>query len=983
MRPQILKFGGIGAYPSHVEVNFDELSKKGLYLVVGPTGSGKTTIFDAMTFALYGKTASNREGMFVSDHDTRVDPYVELSFSHQGRFFVVHREPPKDKDKNAIPSKQWFREIDSTGTQLRTETGAKTVNSEVSDLLGLDADQFMQVILLPQNKFQEFLMAKSSDRKPLLQKIFGTSLYFRIALHLKEAANRLEAESEEMKSKLSEQQAIRNSIVDSLADQSYFDSLEDLELSVLIDALKLNSESLLSENKEVVKKYTAALAAETQAKSEIERFDAGIEQKELDKKQKDSEATVHQARIQLKENEKARRVTDISDEVDNLRVEATASRTSAEKVRSDIAKAVSKLMIEAKVVRNLTAAVPTASAKSLSSELSIVQKKVSETLKAASELEALASDQRDLVKQIDSFEKSLKKNKSALEKLTTKYTKEKTKLKAAAAADKKIPGLSKKVDDIDALHAEADVDTKMALLATASKNLEKAKKSFSDAEQVLDVARKNRTRHLAGELAALLLLDEECPVCGSTSHPKKAKKTTEVQIDVLEKKRDSAQVKKTAAEALVDESQKLLAAARAAEKKLPTASAEEALRKQLAELETLAEGIEDIDDTISDIEQEIDDLKQEITDDGLDLKERNTQIQHTRTRIDVLAPSAEALGSLKLVKDAELILNDMALLIDDLEKIDIKVLKDATKMNDAEKRLQTSLAKEKIASVKIAKASCLDTNDIERLVTSIEEFETRATRIHFLNGQIGSEPLPKTRPSLEALTAAVEIAKEATDESSASLNKTSEAISNLQIVLEKITKLGPQSVEKIERANSALALARVVERGAGSGESQQLGLEEWVQRTLFEEVCIVATSQLQKLSNNRYALTLEADGAITKKRAGGLELYVLDSQSGKARSVHTLSGGEQFLTSLALALALAEVVERHSGGMELSTLFIDEGFGSLDAHTLDAAIDVLLKLHDTGRTVGVITHVDAMQQQLQVGIRINKTNSGSTLELVD
>jgi exonuclease SbcC len=143
----------------------------------------------------------------------------------------------------------------------------------------------------------------------------------------------------------------------------------------------------------------------------------------------------------------------------------------------------------------------------------------------------------------------------------------------------------------------------------------------------------------------------------------------------------------------------------------------------------------------------------------------------------------------------------------------------------------------------------------------------------------------------------------------------------------------------------------------------------------------VATTQQQKLSNNRYFLTLEPEGAKMKKRAGGLELYVLDSHNGKTRSVQTLSGGEQFLTSLALALALAEVVERHAGGMELSTLFIDEGFGSLDTETLEQATSVLTKLQDIGRTVGLITHVEIMQERLPIGIRIDKTTTGSTLTL--
>jgi exonuclease SbcC len=215
------------------------------------------------------------------------------------------------------------------------------------------------------------------------------------------------------------------------------------------------------------------------------------------------------------------------------------------------------------------------------------------------------------------------------------------------------------------------------------------------------------------------------------------------------------------------------------------------------------------------------------------------------------------------------------------------------------------------------------------------------------------------------------------------MTTTENAITALTVEQGKIDKLGPKAQETAQRAESAQALFKVVANGAGSGENLQLGLEEWVQRTLFEEVCLVATTQLQKLSNNRYFLTLEPEGAKMRKRAGGLELYVLDSHNGKTRSVHTLSGGEQFLTSLALALALAEVVQRHAGGMQLSTLFIDEGFGSLDSETLEQATSVLTKLQDIGRTVGLITHVESMVERLPIGIRITKTNSGSTLELVD
>lgn len=155
-----------------------------------------------------------------------------------------------------------------------------------------------------------------------------------------------------------------------------------------------------------------------------------------------------------------------------------------------------------------------------------------------------------------------------------------------------------------------------------------------------------------------------------------------------------------------------------------------------------------------------------------------------------------------------------------------------------------------------------------------------------------------------------------------------------------------------------------------------------MQRTLFEEVCLVANEQFRILSGNQYTLTLEQEeGGVSKRRGSGLDIYVLDS-NGYTRPVQTLSGGEQFIAALSLALALAEVVQRHSGGIELPCLFIDEGFGGLDLESLDRAIDVLGKIQATGRTIGIITHVQMMQDQLPIGIRVKKSDRGSTLEVL-
>jgi exonuclease SbcC len=981
MRPTNLRFGGIGAYPGHVEVDFDELSKKGLYLVVGPTGSGKTTIFDAMTYALYGKTASNREGMFVSDHENRVDPYVELSFSHQGRHFKVHREPPKEKSKNSVPHKQWFQEVDSHGSNLRTVTGATNVRSEVSALLGLDADQFMQVILLPQNKFQDFLMAKSTDRKPLLQKIFGTELYFRIALHLKEVATRLGEESDDIKVLLAQEHATKDTIVDSLSDQSYFHALQEIELPEIIEVLQIAHSDLTLENTQLNDAYSAAVTAETLATEDAERFDAAGEKAVLEEERKVAEPKVAQDKLKIENNERATRVGAAAQNLHILKNDEQSSRIQAQQLRDQFTESITKLTIAQEAKRSLVSALPTASAKALSTEVSSLLSKVTHVIKSSAELEELTAEISQIKDQNNARIKSIDESKALLEEIKKDLHKKKDALKEASSAAKKLPEFERKIEALDALHESADVQTKVEQLKRVSKAFEKAEKTFKDAETTLYKARVNRTLHLAGELASSLSAEEECPVCGSTNHPKKAAQTVEIDISAMEKKRDASFGKKQQAEQLLEDAQNELSDAKSAAKKLPSAIEEETLRKQFEELKAKTTLVEELEELIEDLDSELSDVQEQIKNDEIESKGEQTSLKQKLARQNVLAPIALSLGPITASQEAEATLTVAASLLDNIETSDLELGQNEARRVEAEKLLQSILKIEKFPSPEAAQASVLDDEEVQRLTQSINKYHALEVRIHILSGKVGATPAPKIRPSLDLLVENVLSAKEVLSKSTASMNKTKEAISVLRKTLGNINKLGPESAELVERADSALALARVVDKGAGSGDNQQLGLEEWVQRTLFEEVCHVATSQLQKLSNNRYILTLEAEGAKTKKYAGGLELYVLDSHSGKTRSVHTLSGGEQFLTSLALALALAEVVERHSGGMELSTLFIDEGFGSLDSHTLDSAMDVLMKLHDSGRTVGVITHVEAMQQQLPVGIRINKTNSGSTLEM--
>ena len=279
-------------------------------------------------------------------------------------------------------------------------------------------------------------------------------------------------------------------------------------------------------------------------------------------------------------------------------------------------------------------------------------------------------------------------------------------------------------------------------------------------------------------------------------------------------------------------------------------------------------------------------------------------------------------------------------------------------------------------------AALLQEGEVEELEAFVATFEERQKSIDTLDASVGNDPVPPTRPDIDEITKQANLADASSQEASDTANTVKNALAQIRAAYKEIRSIGPKIKRQESEANKARAIANVFEKGAGVN-SGQLSLEVWVQRTLFEEVCLVANTQLRTLSNYRYSLTLEQEnGGVSKRHASGLDIYVLDSHSGTTRPVHTLSGGEQFLASLALALSLAEVVQQHAGGIELPCLFIDEGFGGLDLEALDLAINVLSGLHAAGRTVGIITHVETMQEQLPIGIRVQKSDHGSTLEIV-
>jgi len=799
VKPLLLTFGGFGAFPGEVSIDFTELDELGLFLVVGKTGAGKSTIFDAMTFALYGRPANGRSAsVLVSDHKDRVKPHVEFEFALGSRRFRVSRILDVGTTA-AAPGKQKFEVLDPSGNSVSTVTGKKNVTTEIENLLGLDADQFFKVVMIPQGDFQDFLIAKDEEKEKLLKALFGTSLYQAIAQKLvDQAAIKVRAVEESRREQIRLRVDARNAI-EEIPDEIAIEELPDPDedLPGVITIVKGAADAAGIEASRRDEEWKEAHAALTTANSEAERFDASAKLAKLKKEQSSGAKDVVVAEKALEAHKNAEVV---APHIDTL-AEKQGDLAEAEKELADAQKTMKKLFSASIMGAPVFAALRGLGVDSPPATLLRAVEKASGAVDKAEELideiDGARGDQKLHKADLVTVEGEIKDATSRRKKLEALRPKLELELKTTRTLASKFETLGLKVDALDQQLDDADVDSAIALAKAKKKAFDTAVKRQDEAKLAYDVALAKKTLFLAGELADSLIDGEACPVCGSDEHPAPAKPgggysaaTVAEEVDRKErahieagKKSGEARSELTRAEAEIEE-------AKSAKKKLPKEADQRALRAELAAAEKAAESLEDLDEGFGEFIEALNGVTDELRAGEQRRKELKKDIDSATKRItDATKKLSDIVESSDLVK-AQTLCESLDEAVTELTIWTERRTNAQSSVTTAQKSLDGALKKSGFANLGAATKAILDLATVKSHEEVVTGSSKRDQEIQKLTGAVGEKAVPKKRPDVVTLQKSADSAQEQQKQSRSAKTQLDSVLKRLKKVSAYIDRIG-------------------------------------------------------------------------------------------------------------------------------------------------------------------------------------------------
>lgn len=1032
MKPISIEMSAFGPYEDSVVIDFSKIGENGIFLITGDTGAGKTTIFDAIVFALYGSVSgSNRQVSTVrSDFaNENTQTYVELVFSHKGKIYKVRRNPQYERPKKSgegTTTQLADAFIEQDGKVLTT--GVVNVDNKVKDILSIDVKQFKQISMLAQGEFLKILFAESKERTEIFRKIFDTYIY-------EDIKNKLNDKQKEAYTKLNNYKTKFLTNTNNIKWSEKPDFIEIVNeknihtyIKDILELLETEVETNKKENKEIDKKVVELdkvqkekelkFKSSEEINSNFTKLDELFKNEEEQKKQKEKfeskQKLVNQTlKIQASVLPKQELLEKVRDEIKSLNKEMQINEENLKELNEDECEYKEK----DKKVKEL---------KKYSDEYQKIKldvEKYSEEIAAVKNIEIKV----DEIEQYKSDLEILKRKEDGL-----------LKLKESIKEYKFLVENNEKTRE--ELNKALEVEGKFKEREILAQNFEVKNNEYRVAEDKYKEEENKFYREQAGILAEKLEEGKPCPVCGSTHHPDVAIKSNalskeeleklKIQLQGIEKEKNTANEKLTITNTQIE----------TLNKDLKYDSSKTAL---IDYIKNIKEHLEKEEQAIEEKYNEAAELYLNITEEKLKIDEfeydefkakfdkklkiveenltknttlvenfKNNMKKEFSEKVDIKKYAKEVKENFekineKLSKNKEKIcelyyeIEDMHVDIEDFDFEKFKEEYEEKKQKHSKKLIECNTQKVNFAkqlenkgkeeervkkeyedayqklgfeTEKNYKESILGEDEIEEYKESIENYnklciETN-TKIEelkeILNGKEKSN-LEKDKKELDNLLIELEKKKEE------QININTKFSTNKEIL--EILNKDSEEVKKQIDVYSMLEELYKTASGTLSGK-KKIEFEQYVQAAYFDMILVEANKRLVKMTSSRFELVRKENAAKLSDKIG-LDLEVIDNYTGKRRDVKSLSGGESFKAALSLSLGVSDVIQSYSGGVVVDTLFIDEGFGSLDVESREQAINTLNMLTDNNKLIGIISHVTELKERIDKKIIINKTAEGS------
>ena len=1037
MRPIKLTISAFGPYASKQVIDFEELKGRNIFVISGKTGAGKTTIFDAISYALYGEASGeSRETDSLRSHfaDDNTETYVELEFELRGEKYTVNRVP-KQKKKKARGEGYTEKSADATLTlpDGKVITKVKNVTDKIIEILGITREQFKQIVMLAQGEFKKLLLADSVEREGIFRKIFNTYDFEKIQAELKDKAANLSKNrtksKHEMEINLKNIKGEHDIVIDEYVDFP-------LVIEKLKDLLERDNniyKTLNEEGKEVDNK----LQVKNQEKAIIETNNNLIKEKEIITKALEEllskEDEYKNKAKTIIDGKNAKEVKYIEDKL----IETTKKLTKREEDYNLSLKNIDSLKLKQEEANKL---LQIEESKECDREkLSVEINNLNKLEEKIIELDSLNNKVMHLKQSAENSKLQIINNKKETEELKKSKEEKELQLKDIATLETKkvelesdIKAKNKTLDEVRELfkvirsfqNTYIEHNNKAKEYKEFEVEYKKVKENY---EKMDDLYKKEQ----AGILASKLQENEPCPVCGSTNHPNKATikenlkiptkeelKVAKENLDKLEKENlekinnlTTLNSNKTTYLEQVNNHLSMLSATLNIDKTFNSETAK-VVKNLGTELKSVIDKLKDellkvidkislkekiekelnlITTTINEREQslikleeceknytteltqnitKIDEYKKEIPENITDVKTLNNLIEVKTKELNI---SKEKLAKLRLenenlAKKLEGENSTSKEINKSIEELKLEIANNQTNFNEAIKEQgfdniqDYENAKLKISMVEVLEKEVENYNSELKLTKAKQEDIINKTKdIVFMDITTIDEEIRSIQNNKKELES--------------KLRELHAIIVGNKTILKNVENLNIEFKEIEEEYKVVGELADL----ANGKKAPYISFERYILASYFEDIIEAANIRLEKMTGDRFSLirkTSKSKGAGQK----GLELEIYDNYTDSSRDVSSLSGGESFKASLSLALGLSDIVQSNAGGVSLDTMFVDEGFGTLDPQSLDNAIDSLLELQRGGRLVGIISHVEELKERIDAKLEVTSTSKGSKVE---